>query len=166
MKLPCSLIGFLLLLTLAAVFVFVSADSLPPMVASHFVAGGTANGFLPRSDYLALMIGVTVGLPFLMVSLSFIVRLVPPRLINLPNREYWLAPERSAETLAYLERQGSCFGVLLAGFLCFVHWLVVNANRQHPPQFPESQFFTGSLLFFVALVVWLGVFFVHFRRRP
>jgi len=151
-------------LVLGIIFVIVTGDALPPVVASHFVAGGAANGFMPRSTYLRFMVALVICLPLLIALLASITSLLPVRFINLPNREYWLAPERQADSLSYLRKHSSRFGVLLVIFLCFVHWLVVQANSQSPAQFPESMFFPGMAAFLVGLVIWLGALVVHFRR--
>lgn len=153
-------------LVLAIAFVFVTGSSLPPVVASHFIAGGSANGFMLRGTYLRFTTGLLVGLPLLIVFLSSVTSILPARFINLPNREYWLAPERQADTLFYLRKQGTRFGIILAIFLCFVHWLVVQANVHSPPFLPESLFFIGMAVFLVSLVIWLGRFIAYFRRRP
>jgi hypothetical protein len=157
----------LAVLVAAAAFIWLSSGSLPPVVASHFVAGGAANGFMPRSAYLGLTLAVTVGLPLILaLVMGSVTRLVPDRFINLPNRDYWLAPERRQETLDYLSNQGNRFAMLLCAFLCFVHWLVVRANAMQPPHFPESTLVTALPLFGVALLVWIGAFLVRFLRRP
>jgi hypothetical protein len=152
-------------LLLAVALVLGTGSSLPPMVASHFAAGGAANGFMPRGSYLRFITVLLVGLPLLIVLLSNITSILPARFINLPNREYWLAPERQADTLAYLGKQGARFGVILATFICFAHWLVLQANAHSPPLFPESIFLIGMAAFLVGLVIWLGGLIVHFRRR-
>ena len=156
----------LLLVTLALGIAFVlrTGNSLPPVVASHFIAGGAANGFMPRGAYLRFFIVLLVGLPLLIAFLSSVTSILPARFINLPNREYWLAPERQADTLSYLHNQGIRFGIILNVFLCFVHWLVVRANAHIPPLFPESLFFIGIGAFLLGLVILLGGFIVHFRR--
>jgi hypothetical protein len=151
-------------LLLAVAFVFGTGSSLPPVVASHFAAGGAANGFMPRGTYLLFMTALLVGLPLLIAFISSITNSLPARFINLPNREYWLATERQANTVAYLRKHGARFGAILAIFLCFVHWLVVQANAHNPPLFPESLFFVGIAAFLVGLITWLGGFIVHFRR--
>ncbi len=157
--------GLFLTLAIASIFLALSSASLPAVVAAHFVAGGGANGYMPRGGYLTLMFGVSLGLPLLLAILSSVVRIVPSGLINVPNRDYWLAPERQAETIAYLERRGRVLGMVLAAFVCFVHWLVVDANTRHPPQFAEMQFLGGALVFVLAAAVWLASFVMHFRRR-
>ena len=156
----------LVTLLLAVVFVVATGGSLPPVVASHFIAGGVANGFMPRATYLRFMTALLVGLPLLIALLSSVMAILPINRINLPNREYWLAPERRRDTLAYLRKHGIHFGFILTLFLCFVHWLVVRANAFSPPRFPESLFFIGVAAFLLALAVWLGGFIAHFRLRP
>ncbi len=153
----------LLMIIAAVAFVLLTAGSMPPTVASHFAAGGAANGFMPREVYVKFMLWLVVGLPLLMSVLMGITGRIPVRYINLPNRDYWLAPERVDETLAYLRGQGGTMGVLLCGFLCFVHWLV-EANGLTPAHFPETQFFVGAALFALALVLWIGRFIRHFAR--
>ncbi len=153
-------------LALAIAFVLATGNSLPPMVASHFIAGGAANAFMPRGTYLRLITALLVGLPLFIALVSSVTSVLPARFINLPNREYWLAPERQADTLAYLRRQGTRFALIFAIFLCLVHRLVVEANAHSPPLFPEPLFFIGVTAFLVGLVIWLGGFIVHFRRHP
>ncbi|HTY98259.1 MAG TPA: hypothetical protein VMB75_00380 [Rhodocyclaceae bacterium] len=156
--------SLLLVLALAAGFVLYTADSLPPLVASHFAGGGAANGFMPHDAYVALMLALVVGLPLLLAALTGLSRYAPVERMNLPNRDYWLAPEREAETLAYLAGRGAGFAKRLAVFLAFVHWLVVKANAGQPPHFPEALFFAGLAVFVAALVLWLAGFVAHFRR--
>jgi uncharacterized membrane protein len=164
-KRPSPLIAFLLLLFLAVAYILFTADSLPARVASHFVADGSANGYMPRSGYLTLMLALIVCLPLLLVLLQGVLRFIPQRFLNLPNREYWLAPERRAATLAFIQNHGVYVGILLVVFLGFVHGLVVLANNQQPPHFSVRLFTAGLLLYFLAMLVWMAAFFIHFRRR-
>ncbi len=155
---------FLVVLAAAAGFILVSGQSLPPVVASHFAASGRANGFMPRGAYLGLMLLITVGVPLVLAFVHRLVRFVPPNLFNLPNRDYWLAPEQITETLTFLQNHGIYLSVLLTAFLCFIHWLVVGANRLQPPHFSASLFVTGFVLFLLAVAIWIGLLIVHFRR--
>lgn len=156
--------ALLLVIGIGAAFIYASSASLPPVIASHFVAGGAANGFMPKSAYLQFIALMTLGLPLLLGFLLGLGRHLPPSLINLPNRGYWLAPERSEATRHYIGRQGHTFAALLVVFLCFVHWQVVRANRVQPPRLPERALTLGLVLFLLATVVWIGAFLVRFRR--
>lgn len=45
--------ALLLLLFALGAFVWLTAEALPPVVASHFSASGAADGFMPRKTYRA-----------------------------------------------------------------------------------------------------------------
>ncbi|MEO7326001.1 MAG: hypothetical protein ABIW82_14350 [Dokdonella sp.] len=154
---------FGVLLGTAALVIFVSGQSLPEVMASHFAGSGQANGQMPRNAYLALMIGVATGLPLAITALQSLVLGSGVR-INLPNGAYWLAPQRKAATLAFLRNQSMCFGVMLAAFACFVHLCVVDAHKVVPPQLSSSAFLPGLAFFALASVIWAIAFFVRFRR--
>jgi hypothetical protein len=149
---------------LPGLFVWLTSGGLPSVVASHFAAGGVANGFMPRPAYTFFMVAVTVLVPALIALSGRLIEALPVARINLPNRDHWLAPERRAETLATLSARSVAFAALLAVFLCFVHWLVVRANRLQPPRLEETSFIGGLVLFALATAVWLTLLFMRFRR--
>lgn len=124
-----------------------------------------ANGFMPRDFYIRFMIAFVIGLPTLMVFITGFALGSSKTRINLPNRDYWLAPERYAETITFLRAGLVWFGVLLITFLCYVHWLVVVANSVQPAHLSEGRFFGGLIAFFVSLLIWLKAFLGHFRAR-
>src|SRR5262245_44660873 len=111
------------------------------------------------------MVGLTVGTPLLLALPGWLIQRVPLSMINLPHKEYWLAPERRASTLAFMTRRSTIFGAFMAGFLCYVHWLVVEANRAVPPHLPAAPFVAGMVVFGIVTVLWAGAFVAHFLRR-
>lgn len=157
---------FLFVLVAAGAFVWFTSGDLPALVASHFGPGGAANGFMAKDTYTVLMLAVVVGVPALVASTTQLVRILPPQMINLPNRQYWLAPERRAATLEALASLNLRFALALAVFLCFVHWLVVRANAVQPARLPETLFFVGLAAFGAATLAWLLVLFRRFGRVP
>jgi uncharacterized membrane protein len=157
---------FLIFVAGAAAFVLFSSRMLPEVVASHFGASGAANGFMPRAFYIAFMLAFVIGLPVLLVFVtSFAIGSQSAR-INLPNRDYWLAPERRAQTIRVLRAGIIWFGALLVTFLCYAHWLVVLANEAQPARLAESWFLGGLAAFLLATLIWLKVFVVRFRNLP
>ena len=156
---------FVLFVACAAVFVWHTSDSLPPLVASHFGTSGTANGYMPRTFYIRFMLAFVLGLPTIMTFVTWRALGSAKTRINLPNRDYWLAPERRAETIAFLRAGLLWFGVLLVAFLCFAHWLVVLANRTQPAHLVEPWFFGGLGVFVIAVCLWLMLLLGHFRSR-
>jgi hypothetical protein len=155
---------FALYIACATVFVWLTSMGLPPLVASHFGFGGAANGFMTRSFYTRFMVAFVIGLPAFMVLVTWYAVGNAKARLNLPNRDYWLVPERRAATVAFLRAGILWFGVLLVTFLCYAHELVVLANTVQPPQLPESWFIGGLVVFFVVLFIAVRAFLHRFRR--
>lgn len=150
----------------AEIFIWLTSAALPPNMASHFAAGGAANGFMSRGAYVGVMLGVTLVAPLLVALSGQLVNVLPTRLINLPNRQYWLAPQRRAATIASLSSLSLYFASALVVFLCFVHWLVVRANESPVPRLESVPMFAGLALFLAGTVIWLIVLLRRFGRIP
>ena len=155
-----------ILVETAVIFLLLSGSAMPERVASHFAGDGAANGFMPRNIYLGLMVGLAVALPFLLALPGWLMGRLPASLIQLPNREYWLAPERRADTLAFMTHWSAIFGAFVTVFLCYVHWLVVEANKVAPPHLATRPLVAGLVGFVICTFVWAGAFIAHFYRRP
>src|SRR4051794_16547662 len=93
---------------------------LPAVMASHFSAFGTPDGAMPRDAFftsLALGCGAAVLLPALAPQ---VLRHVPAAAINIPHRDYWLAPERRAASIARLEHWLAWFPVPVAALFALL----------------------------------------------
>jgi len=124
----------------------------PAQMASHFNIQGLPDGFMPKAQFSASQIEmslVVIGLALLMQLLFWV---IPAKWINTPNRAYWLVPEHHQELVENL----SSFGFALFGIIPLVvqvgFELSVYANLQKPVVFSAQ----------VILPVIAG-FFVFFR---
>jgi hypothetical protein len=147
--------AFLALLLGAAAFVWLSSRGLPPLVASHFDAAGRVNGRMPRDRYVAIMLVITVLVPLLLVIVPNRALARPDARINLPNRDYWLAPQRREETIRVLSRQTAVFAALVILFLCYAQGLVVHANVLTPPALDPRAFLAGLAVFLILTLGWI-----------
>jgi uncharacterized membrane protein len=157
---------FALMLAFVILFVTFSTPRLPALVASHFDAAGVPTAFVARGIYLRFVLLAGVVLPVMLVAL---LAWVYSRAQNmkLPNKDYWLAPERIAATRALLVAQAVWFGSLLAAIVCYVHWLELDAHRSAPPQLSNPLFGAGLVTFLVIAVAWSIAILMAFRRpRP
>jgi len=145
----------------AAIFVVITSRALPAKVASHFGRDGAANGYMWRHTYVYFMLAFVVLLPLFFSFVANAVAHVPVAMINIPNRDYWLAPERRGLVVDRLRRQMQMFSAMLVLFLCFVHWEVVRANQSMPATLDNRRFMLGLGLFMAALIVWI----VSLRRQ-
>jgi uncharacterized membrane protein len=85
----------LLILVLVAVVQFTYYyPRLPEMVASHFDGEGRPNGCMPKNEFFKMFAVITALIIGIFLLLPKLIKRVPPSMINLPNKDYWLAPER------------------------------------------------------------------------
>ena len=158
-----SLLLFLVLLLAAAVFIDQTAGMLPERLASHFDGGGAAKGFSTRSEYLKFIYTFTLGLPPAIVMLVSAMVRIAPALVNVPHREYWMAPERRDQTFAFLAHHAVWIGILLLLFLSYVHWLVVAANLTVPAHLDGASIYGGLGVLLLAMAGWVAVLFGKFK---
>lgn len=142
-----------------------SAEELPAKVASHFDGDGKPNGWMARDDYLRAMAAVGVLMPLFLLGIGLSMRVLPASSINLPRREYWLAPERRAETTRYLARHMAWLACCVTAFFIAINWLAIEGNRQAPPRL-SNVVWMFLALFLIAVTVWIVVLIVHFSKTP
>jgi uncharacterized membrane protein len=161
-----SLLLFVMLLAAATAFIFYFAPELPERVAVHFDAAGRANGFMTRTGCRDFLLASTLGIPLLVViATTLLPRALPVSMINLPHRDYLLAPERAHDSLVFLSEQGLWFGCILVLFLGSVDGMLVKANAVSPPEFPNGLFIATLILFFCAIGAW-GLRMLRRFRAP
>lgn len=158
-----NLAGMVLGLTtaLAALYIWTSGQGLPELVASHFGPSGAANGFMPRGYYLGIMMVIVVLLPLLLTVVMGPLLRMPNARINLPDRGYWLAPDRRDATIEVLLGYMRIFAGSLVLFLCYVHGLVVRANQAAPAMLNNTLMVRALGVFFFFAIIWI----VLLRRR-
>lgn len=156
---------FAVCLAVAAAFIAATTGLLPTRVASHFGANNAPNGWMSRDGYLLFMLAFGIGVPVVVAGAIGLLPRLWPNAINIPNREYWLAPARREETIDALSAHGAWFGCLLSLFLAGIHYVVVEANRATPAALPAGLFFALLGAFGLALVAWIGSLARRFRRR-
>jgi hypothetical protein len=139
-----------------------TAGQLPERVASHFSAGGHPDGWMSRLAYLRF-IGIFGAVVPLFIVVVF--RLMPVNLINVPNRDFWFAPERSAQSSEYLFCQSFWFADLMIVFFTGVHLAVVQANGHSPAQLSLPSLLGVMGFFLFGILLWTVNLFRRFSRK-
>jgi len=140
---------------------------LPERMASHFDGSGRPNGFQSREAFVALSAAMLVMTVVMFGGLGALFRRIPSKWFNLPNRDYWLAPERREETIEHMSSQLEWLGAASLSLYVFVIQMVVETNRTSEPRLDSGSMFLVLGLFFAYTTIWIVRFLLRFRKpRP
>ena len=137
--------------------------NLPEIMASHFDGAGKPNGWMSKQSFFLLE---AVILGFIILEFTFlpwIIGKMPNRLINMPNKEFWFAAERRAETINIIQHFFEWFSAALLALFVAVNQLVFQANLDKKP-LPSVPMWTILGLFFLFVIIWLIMFTRRFKR--
>lgn len=142
------------------------AAAMPGVMATHFGASGSANGWQTKGQFFVLefvMLGVCLLIGF---GVPAIIAAAPPSLVNLPNKDFWLAPVRRDHTLAVFRIQMAWFACALITFLIVVNQLVCNANQSIPRHLNGPQFTMALVAFLGFVAIWTIRLISYFSKTP
>src|SRR5580704_235844 len=142
------------------------ATAMPGVMATHFGASGSANGWQTKGQFFFLeivMLGVCLLIGF---GVPAIIAAAPPSMMNLPNKEFWLAPVRRDHTLSVFRIQMAWFACALLTFLIVVNQLVFNANQTVPRHLNGPQFTMALVAFLGFTALWTIRLISYFSKVP
>ncbi|WP_226345445.1 DUF1648 domain-containing protein [Agilicoccus flavus] len=129
-----------------------SLGQLPEQVVSHFDAAGAGDGSTSRGVYVATTLAVgaliLLGLP----ALGWVCTAGSGTFVNVPHKDYWLAPQRRAAFRRRFLDDMLLFAAMTGAFLTVMEVAMVAANRRTPPAMgAESWIALGAFLVITAL---------------
>jgi Protein of unknown function (DUF1648) len=152
-----------LLVAAAVAIVLATSASLPATVATHFAAGGRANGFMTRIGYQVFYCTLIVLLPLVVYAGLAWLPAHFPRLVNLPNRDYWLAQPRRESSIATLRVFGVALAAIIVAMFVGVHMFILEAHERTPATLAEGPFVGLVIGFVVVIVILVILLYVRFR---
>jgi uncharacterized membrane protein len=158
-------IVYLLLLIIGLLQIAHIYPELPARVASHFDANGNPNGWAPKEGFLILtfmIVGIPAVILFAGPNLAKIKR---PERINLPNKDYWLAPEHAEETQRFFRTQMSWFACGVLFVLLYGTSQAMNANLPGA-HFDSTKMFRVISAFVAFAILWTILTIRHFSHVP
>ncbi len=161
MKLAWSALCALVALGIAQIVYYY--PRLPAHVASNFAGNGEAQAWMSKQAFVALDLALLAVLAGSFAVIPLLGRL-SPKWWNLPNKNYWLAPERRAATIAYVSRQGIWMGVYTMLFVIFVMQMVLDANLRAGPPRLSSVFLIALVVYLAYTAVWTFRLLRRFKR--
>jgi uncharacterized membrane protein len=143
----------------------VTATLLPDKVAIHFGAGGRPNSWASNSTNLMITIGLHLFFLALFLLMPPLLRSASSKWINLPNREFWLAPERKERAIIRIASYLNVFGIGLLLFFLVLYHFVVQANLYEPPMLNERAVSIAGGCFLTFTGVWVIALYAVFKKQ-
>jgi uncharacterized membrane protein len=139
---------------------------LPERMASHFGPHGEVTNWQTKEQFFMTMV-VLVGVSFVAgFVVPLLIGIMPASMINLPDKQYWLAAERRQETMRYLSMKMGWFACGVLFLHLFVTSEAINANMPSHGQFAIGATFAVLFGFLVFMGIWTLLLMRHFRRVP
>ena len=155
---------FLLVVALAIAQIATEMRNMPPLLATKFDFDGTPVAWMSAGAVQLLEFGLLALflIGFWLLPRAFAHR--PTTYWRIPNKDYWLAPERRAETIEALRGLISWMGIVVLLLFMAVTQLVFDANNRVPPRLASGALIWLLLSFLVFIVLWIWVIFRQFGR--
>jgi uncharacterized membrane protein len=140
-----------------------SAPALPERMASHFGADGVPNAWMRRATFIDANLVIVGILTVAFLALSLLCGSRDESSIELPNKEYWMAPERRRQTLDFLSGYFLWFGAgtLSLVFDVFRQVFRVNLSLSNALEHPR----TSLAAYAVFVIAWTAGFFRRFAKK-
>lgn len=126
---------------------------LPETVASHFGPGGVADGWMRKDSFFAIFLLLGVGSVAAVPLVGLVVGMLPTSLLNLPNKDYWLAPERREASMARLQSWLVEFGAVSMVLMAYILHITCQANVAEEAVLPDG-FMRAMVVFLAYTVLW------------
>jgi len=135
--------------------VFHYAD-LPQMLAVHFDVRGRPNGLASREGFFLMNVGIVAFFALLFLGVGRMEKL-SPRFVNLPHKDYWLAPERREASMAFVTNWARWLFALAIVFNVLLMGGVLHANLRTPVEIGAWPLYltAGFLIVLAGMIVWL-----------
>jgi hypothetical protein len=132
-------------------------------VASRFGASGEADGWSSKSSFMTVYAIILFSLALIFLVLTILIPKIPPSLVNLPNKDYWLADERKEQTYALLSNYVLWFTNATIAFIMVVMNMTITANLYGTNKLGNS-FWMALIIFLLFTVVWCMYLFRSFKK--
>ncbi len=148
-----------LLPALALVHMAYYWPQLPNPMASHFGPSGKADGWMDKTSFAIFYVVLVAFFSAMFGGMKWLLKKCPDESINLPNKEYWLAPERREQSLAKMGNQMSVFGIACSAFFFAVMQSVFLSNLRGSDQLAPLFF-----VYFAGFMLYTGIWTAQMLR--
>jgi uncharacterized membrane protein len=138
---------------------------MPERMASHFGAGGQADGWSGKDEFFVVMGVMLTVMAGMFGGLALAIPSLPVGLVNIPNREHYLSPENRERTYGIIVSFMLWFGAATTAFMILIADQTFRANLEEPHRLDDG-FMIGLVAYLVFTVVATIVLILRFRKPP
>jgi len=152
-----------LLVALMAAHALYHYSILPDRMPTHFGFSGEPDAWGPKTVFFLWYFIATVVLAGIHAAAHYAFSPKHTSWLSIPDKEYWLAPERMHETLDYLRR-----GLLLFGSGTLLFLLdIVHQSFQVALRHAETltHVWTSAFVYIAFSIAWIAAIYRRFGRR-
>lgn len=124
---------------------------MPDPMASHFNGFGEPDDWMSKTGFFWFEIGLLAFCLGLFFATTKFISKLPDGLINMPRKDYWLAPERREATLKIFSERMEAFYVAIFLLLVLINQMVFRANLTGANLPPVSWLYIAA---FVAYTIY------------
>jgi len=139
----------------------------PDPLATHFGVGMQADSWSAKQSFFTSYALIEIGMLIILLVPVFLQKRIPTSMINMPNREYWFAPQRSEKTWVKVSTFALWMAAVTLAFLIAVAEVMFRANLANPtaPRLGVSFAWVvgGFIVVMLAGTLW---FYRQFSRIP
>lgn len=107
---------------------------LPDSMASHFDEQGHPDGYAPKTQFIIIWWFLVVFLNIWVFIPRILMKKLPPDIINVPNKAYWMAtPERKMELARLLSMVMEIIFIAVNGLMVYGFYYTVMVNLGEAP---------------------------------
>jgi uncharacterized membrane protein len=154
---------FVLLCVACVVHAVYYYPRLPEQVAYHFGVSGQPDAWGSKMHFLILYLVTVALMAAIFLGLGFAIPKIPNRAINIPNKDYWLAPERRQKTLEYILPLFFWLGSFTMIFLLYLFHQSFQVDLGKAPNL--SHFVLSIGVYLVFTTIWCIAIYRKFSKH-
>ncbi len=128
---------------------------LPEYVAMNYDGLGHANNYAHKSTAAWFGFAMNMFMFAVFFGMPLVIDKLPDRLINIPNKTFWLSTERRETTRQQLRQMLHGIGVIVFAEMIAIGLLTLDANLSDPVRLNMPLFWTVLVLFLIVLAAYV-----------
>lgn len=137
---------------------------LPEKIATHFGSTNNPSSYSGKTEFILLYSIIILFLTTMFWGINYLIKTGGDSMVNLPNKKYWLAPERRDSTIDILRANMNFFGLLTFLFMLLNQVYIFEANLLPDIKLGDSFWITFVAYMFL-IMIWLIRMVKYFSKN-